>query len=152
MMVNFRFLYLMLIDRSSLCKYIKIFFLILFYFLFFEADSLKASYLDTEDTNIELMEREREISGLLRCLVCQNQSILESNAPLAKDMRLLVRSQLIDGKSNDEIIDYVHDRYGDFVLMKPLFKKYTIFLWLSPFVFFVMGLLFILTKNKKSKT
>ena len=147
-MVNFRFLYLMLIDRSSLCKYIKIFFLILFYFLFFEADSL--NYLDTEDTNIELMEREREISGTSP--FGNNHSILESNAPLAKDMRLLVRSQLIDGKSNDEIIDYVHDRYGDFVLMKPLFKKYTIFLWLSPFVFFVMGLLFILTKNKKSKT
>ncbi|MGY9050997.1 MAG: cytochrome c-type biogenesis protein [Alphaproteobacteria bacterium] len=98
------------------------------------------------------MEREKEISALLRCMVCQNQSILESNSPLAKDMRSLVRNQLIDGKSNDEIIDYVHERYGDFVLMKPLFKKYTMFLWLAPFIFFLIGILFILTKNMKSKT
>jgi cytochrome c-type biogenesis protein CcmH len=134
------------------CNFIKIFFLVSFYFLCFEADSLMASYLNAPGINLELMEREKEISASLRCMVCQNQSILESNAPLAKDMRSLVRNQLIDGKSNDEIIDYVHARYGDFVLMKPLFKKYTMFLWLAPFIFFLIGILFILTKNMKNKT
>ena len=151
-MINFRCLYLIFSNRFSFYNYIKIFFLVSFYFLCFESNPLGASYVNTPVINLELMEREKEISALLRCMVCQNQSILESNAPLAKDMRSLVRNQLIDGKSNDEIIDYVHERYGDFVLMKPLFKKYTMFLWLAPFIFFLIGILFILTKNMKSKT
>lgn len=151
-MINFRLLHLIFRDRFISYNYTKFLFLISFCFLCFEVNSLRASYLDTEDIILDLKEREIEISGSLRCLVCQNQSILESNAPLAQDLRLLVRNQLIEGKSNKEIIDYVYNRYGDFVLMKPLFKKHTLFLWLSPFIFFMMGLLFILTKNKKRKT
>jgi cytochrome c-type biogenesis protein CcmH len=70
----------------------------------------------------------------LRCLVCQNQSIAESNAPLAADLREQVRTQIAAGKSDAEIADYVTARYGDFVLYRPPFKARTWLLWLGPFV------------------
>jgi len=69
----------------------------------------------------------------LRCLVCQNQTIAESNAPLAADLREQVRAQMAAGKSDGEIIDYVTARYGDFVLYRPPFKARTWLLWLGPF-------------------
>lgn len=70
----------------------------------------------------------------LRCLVCQNQTIAESNAPLAADLREQVRSQIAAGKSDAEIIDFVTARYGDFVLYRPPFKARTWLLWIGPFV------------------
>ena len=73
-----------------------------------------------------------ELSHKLRCLVCQNQSIAESNAPLAVDLRDQVREQLAAGKSKDEVIEYLVDRYGDFVLYEPPFKAATALLWLGP--------------------
>lgn len=79
-----------------------------------------------------LEARAREVSKGLRCLVCQNQSIDESDATLAKDLRLLVRERLTAGDSNQQVIDYAVSRYGDFVLLKPRFKSYTLALWLGP--------------------
>jgi len=76
--------------------------------------------------------RARELSANLRCLVCQNQSIDDSNAPLAKDLRLVVRERLQAGDSNDQVMTYVVARYGDFVLLKPPFKMSTLLLWLAP--------------------
>ncbi len=73
-----------------------------------------------------------ELSHKLRCLVCQNQSIAESNAPLALDLRDQVREQLAAGKSKDDVVDYLVDRYGDFVLYEPPFKAVTALLWLGP--------------------
>ena len=73
-----------------------------------------------------------ELSHKLRCLVCQNQSIAESNAPLAVDLRDQVREQLAAGKSKDDVIEYLVDRYGDFVLYEPPFKAVTVLLWLGP--------------------
>lgn len=73
-----------------------------------------------------------ELAHKLRCLVCQNQSIAESNAPLALDLRDQVREQLAAGKSKDEVIDYLVERYGDFVLYEPPFKAVTVLLWLGP--------------------
>ena len=73
-----------------------------------------------------------ELSHKLRCLVCQNQSIAESNAPLAVDLRDQVREQLSAGKSKDDVVDYLVDRYGDFVLYEPPFKAATALLWLGP--------------------
>ena len=69
----------------------------------------------------------------LRCLVCQNQTIAESNAPLAADLREQVRAQIAAGKSDPEIIDYLTARYGDFVRYRPAFKERTWLLWLGPF-------------------
>ena len=79
-----------------------------------------------------LEARAREISKELRCLVCQNQSIDDSNAGLAKDLRLLVRERLVAGDSDRQVRDYVVARYGDYVLLKPPFKPSTYALWLGP--------------------
>ena len=95
--------------------------------------------------------RARSISKNIRCMVCQNQSIDESNAPLAKDLRILIRSKIKEGKNNEEIYKFLTDRYGDFILLKPPFKLTTLALWFLPFVFFVIGIYVILLHNKKSK-
>lgn len=79
-----------------------------------------------------LEKRAREISKNLRCLVCQNQSIDESDAGLAKDLRILVRERLVAGDSNEEVTGYIVSRYGDFVLLDPPFKLATLALWLGP--------------------
>ncbi|NQV83574.1 MAG: cytochrome c-type biogenesis protein CcmH [Rhodospirillales bacterium] len=79
-----------------------------------------------------LEARAREISKGLRCLVCQNQSIDDSDAGLAKDLRVLVRERLVSGDSNDAVVEFVVARYGDFVLLKPPFNISTIALWLGP--------------------
>ena len=99
--------------------------------------------------NSEQELRARNISKNIRCLVCQNQSIDDSNAPLAKDLRILIRKKIIKGKSDDEIYTFLSDRYGDFILLKPAFNVKTIGLWLLPFVFLLIGFLIIYNHNKK---
>ena len=84
-------------------------------------------------------------------MTCQNQSIDESDAPLAKDLRILIRKKIIDGKSDREIYEFLTDRYGDFILLKPPFKLNTLLLWLLPFIFFGIGIFLIFFHNKKSK-
>ncbi|ALI54685.1 cytochrome c-type biogenesis protein [Celeribacter marinus] len=81
------------------------------------------------DTAME--ERAREISKELRCLVCRNENIDESNADLAKDLRLLVRERLVEGDSNVEVVDYVVDRYGEYVLLKPTLTGSNKLLWIA---------------------
>ena len=85
--------------------------------------------------------RARTISKSLRCLVCQNQSIDDSNADLAKDLRLLVRERLVAGDTDAVTIEYIVARYGDYVLLKPPFKARTFFLWAGPPAIFVLGVL-----------
>jgi cytochrome c-type biogenesis protein CcmH len=87
-----------------------------------------------------LEARAREVSKELRCLVCQNQSIDDSDAELARDLRLLVRERVAAGDSNEAVVDYVVSRYGDFVLLKPPFKTSTYLLWLGPAVILAIGL------------
>jgi len=87
--------------------------------------------------------RARTISEGLRCLVCQNQSIDDSEAPLAKDLRLLVRERLKAGDSNEQIVDFVVARYGEFVLLKPRFETHTLVLWLATPAVFLVALLII---------
>jgi cytochrome c-type biogenesis protein CcmH len=88
-----------------------------------------------------LEARARDISKELRCLVCQNESIDESDAQLARDLRLLVRERLETGNSDKEVIDYVVSRYGDFVLLRPPFKATTYVLWIGPAAIAGIGLL-----------
>ena len=95
--------------------------------------------------------RARNISKYIRCMVCQNQSIDESDAPLAKDLRILIRNQIKDGKNDEEIYKFLTDRYGDFILLKPAFKLNTLALWLLPFVFVLVGIFIVFFHNKKSK-
>jgi cytochrome c-type biogenesis protein CcmH len=87
-----------------------------------------------------LEARARTISAGLRCLVCQNQSIDESEAPVAKDLRLLIREHISKGKSDGEVVDYVVSRYGDYVLLKPRFGPSTYLLWLAPFALVLAGI------------
>lgn len=93
-----------------------------------------------------------EVSEQLRCLVCQNQSIAESNAELAVDLRNQVIEQVKAGKTNEEIVDYMVERYGDFVLYKPPFKSSTLVLWLGPVALFVIGLLAFWINVRRRKT
>ena len=90
-----------------------------------------------------LEARAREISEGLRCLVCQNQSIDDSGAPLAKDLRLLVRERLKAGDSNQQIVDFIVARYGEFVLLKPRFETHTLVLWLATPAVFLAAILII---------
>lgn len=87
-----------------------------------------------------LEARARALSVNLRCLVCQNQSIDDSDAPLAKDLRVLVRERLVAGDSDVAAIDYIVARYGEYVLLKPRLGAHTIVLWLSPFVLLFIGI------------
>ena len=91
-----------------------------------------------------LERRARILSTQLRCMVCQNQSIDNSDAPLAKDLRLLVRKRLLAGDSDDAVLAYLVDRYGEFVLLKPEFNRRTFLLWLMPFLFLCAGAGFVL--------
>lgn len=83
-----------------------------------------------------------KLSDELRCLVCQNQNIAESNAELAKDLRLEIYTMLTQGKTEDEIVDFMVQRYGDYVLYRPPFNPMTWLLWFGPLIVFVFGLIF----------
>ena len=91
-----------------------------------------------EDPTLEA--RARDISAELRCLVCQNQSIDDSDAQLAKDLRILVRARLTEGDSDDDVMSYIVSRYGDFVLLKPPLNSSTYVLWYGPIVIVCIGL------------
>jgi cytochrome c-type biogenesis protein CcmH len=86
-----------------------------------------------------LEARARTISAELRCMVCQNQSIDDSNADLARDLRLLVRTRLIDGDTDQQVLDYIVSRYGEFVLLKPRLSEKTFILWGAPIALFIVG-------------
>ena len=86
-----------------------------------------------------LEARARALSAELRCLVCQNESIDESHADLARDLRLLIRERIVQGQSNAEIRDFLVSRYGDFILLNPPFKPTTWLLWLSPVMILLLG-------------
>ena len=83
-------------------------------------------------------ERFQKLTNELRCLVCQNQSVAESNADLAKDLRREIKLQIQDGKSDSEIKKYLFDRYGEFILYEPAFSQKTFFLWFAPIILLML--------------
>ena len=89
----------------------------------------------------KLEARARKISQQLRCLVCQNENIDESNADLARDLRVLLRERLKAGDTDEQAIQFLVDRYGEYVLLKPRFAPHTLILWVGPFVVLGLGLL-----------
>ena len=112
------------------------------------------SYTVEPDEVLENQKQElraRNISKNIRCMICQNQSIDESSAPLAKDLRILIRNKIKDGKRDKEIYNFLTDRYGDFILLKPPLKLSTLALWLLPFIFLIIGFFIVFYHNKKSK-
>lgn len=101
-------------------------------------------------SDAKLETRARDLSTGFRCLVCQNQSIDESDAPLARDLRILIRERLIKGDSDAEITDFIVARYGDFVLLKPRLTARTAILWATPFLIILVGFGFILRRRAVS--
>ena len=115
---------------------------------------LNVSYTVEPDEILKNQEyelRARNISRNIRCMICQNQSIDESNAPLAKDLRILIRNKIKEGSNDKEIYIFLTDRYGDFILLKPPLNLSTIGLWFFPFIFLVVGIYILFYHNKKSR-
>jgi cytochrome c-type biogenesis protein CcmH len=109
----------------------------------FGATPLYAVQVDEILPDAKLEARARAISHDLRCMVCQNQSIDDSEAPLARDLRLLVRERLKAGDSDTEVVDYMVARYGEFVLLRPRMSWHTAILWAAPLAILIIGLLAI---------
>ncbi len=94
----------------------------------------------------------RELMRDFRCLVCQNQSIEDSDAPLAEDLRAIVRERVEAGDTDSEVRKYLVDRYGDWVLLKPPFRPRTAVLWLAPFLLLLAGLVYLALKSRRKDT
>src|SRR5260221_4399433 len=103
-----------------------------------------------QSQNPVLEKRVMDISSELRCLVCQNQTLADSNAELAVDLRNSIREQLARGASEREVVDFMVARYGDFVLYRPPLNGATLLLWFGPFVLLVLGA-FVLIRRLRSK-
>lgn len=111
--------------------------------------SLAAGGAAASDAALE--KRAKALSEELRCLVCQNQTIADSNAELAVDLRKQVREQLAQGKSDEQVIDYMVERYGDFVLYRPPVKETTWLLWFGPLLLLVGGVVALAFKLAKPR-
>ena len=125
------------------------------WFLLFSLLLLTPAYAVQPDeilSDAKLEQRARDLSMGFRCLVCQNQSIDESDAPLAKDLRILIREHLTKGDSDAEIRDFVVARYGEFVLLRPRLTPHTAILWATPFLIILAGFIVILRRRKISST
>ena len=119
--------------------------------VFISATTTPAYAITAEEmlANPVLEERARNLSKQLRCLVCQNQSIDDSDADLARDLRREVRSQIAAGASDDTIIEQLRAKYGDYVLLNPPLDQATLFLWLSPLGFILLGGLIVMMARRQ---
>ncbi len=122
-------------------------FFLLFFYIFINIE-LQAN----ETKTINIIEKKiSEISSNIRCLVCRNQSIYDSNSDFAKDIKKIIKNKLKNGENNKKIYDYLQSRYGDYILFKPPLQTNTILLWFLPFVFIVLGIMIMLLKYVKFK-
>ena len=118
----------------------------------FAATSLMASGGDESLDDPVLEARYQQLVSELRCLVCQNENIAESNAELARDLRARVREMLVDGATDQEIKRYMTDRYGDFVLYRPPMRADTLLLWFGPAILLLLGaIVLVVTVRRKSQ-
>ena len=126
--------------------------IIIFFLLFFLNNQLSA-FAKSLNNEIDVNNKIREISQNVRCLVCQNQSIDESNSELAKDLKILIKEKLINGDSDEEIYGFLKERYGDYILLKPPLNLNTVILWFLPFIVLMFGsiLIFKIIKSNKRK-
>lgn len=118
-------------------------------FLFLAVLPARAVNPDEVLADPALEARARALSAELRCMVCQNQSIDDSNADLAKDLRLLVRERLKDGDTDQQVLDYLVSRYGEFVLLKPRLSEHTLLLWGMPAFLVLFGAAILLFQLRK---
>ena len=131
-------------------KFIPILFL--FYSLTFSLMSVAAPIETFKFESAETEKIFHKLSEEIRCLVCQNQNIAESNADLAKDLRLEIYTMLSAGKSEEEIVDFMVQRYGDYVLYRPPFKPMTWLLWFGPIIIFAFGLVYVVRLMKSQSS
>tara|TARA_B100000927_G_scaffold269751_1_gene245378 strand:+ start:148 stop:549 length:402 start_codon:yes stop_codon:yes gene_type:complete len=126
--------------------------IITFFLLFFFNNQLSA-FAKSLNNEIDVNNKIREISQNVRCLVCQNQSIDESNSELAKDLKILIKEKLILGDSDEEIYGFLKERYGDYILLKPPLNLNTVILWFLPFIVLMFGsiMIFKIIKSNKRK-
>ncbi len=122
--------------------------------LFFVATSSVVLAVQPDETlkDPALEARARNLSRELRCMVCQNQSIDDSEAPLARDLRLLVRERLTKGESDKQVLDFLVARYGEFVLLKPRLEWHTLFLWGLPPAVLIAGIIGLLMLARRRNT
>jgi cytochrome c-type biogenesis protein CcmH len=120
---------------------------------FFSLAACSAVANDGQELDATGKARAVALAAELRCLVCQNQTIADSNAELAVDLRRQIHTQIVAGKSDREIVDFMVTRYGDFVLYRPPFKATTVLLWLGPALFIAGGLiaLFLLLRTRRAR-
>ena len=126
-------------------SFLKIFLMLNFFFL--------TTFAFSNQENDELEIRFRELSAELRCLVCQNQSLLESDSELANDLKEIIYEKIYEGESNYQIKNFLVKRYGEFILFKPLLNGANILLWAAPFISFVLIAFIAIRKTtiKKNK-
>jgi len=126
--------------------------IIMIFLLSFFSNQLSA-FAKSLNNEIDVNNRIREISQNVRCLVCQNQSIDESNSELAKDLKILIKEKLILGDSDEEIYGFLKERYGDYILLKPPLNLNTVILWFLPFIVLMFGsiMIFKIIKSNKRK-
>ena len=118
----------------------KNFLLIFFFFLIIDIDPSFTVEPDEIISNPIYENRARDLSKGIRCLVCQNQSIDDSDSDLAKDLRIIIRKKIIQGDTDNEITQYLVDKYGNFILMKPPLYQDTYILWISPLLLMLVGI------------
>ena len=127
--------------------------IIIIFFLLFFFNSQLSTFAKSLNNEIDVNNKIREISQNVRCLVCQNQSIDESNSELAKDLKILIKEKLIAGDSDEEIYGFLKERYGDYILLKPPLNLNTVILWFLPFIVLMFGsiMIFKIIKSNKRK-
>lgn len=123
---------------------------LLLFWLFF-LNPVFAVMPDEKLSDPALESRARQISAQLRCVVCQNETIDESHAGIARDLRLLVRERLMAGDSDQQVLDFITQRYGDFVLLNPRWDTHTWALWILPFAAFAFGITMLARKIRAAR-
>ena len=118
----------------------KNFLLIFFFFLVIDIDPSFTVEPNEIISNTIYENRARDLSKGIRCLVCQNQSIDDSDSDLAKDLRRIIRKKIIQGETDNEITQFLVDKYGNFILMKPPLYQDTYILWISPLLLMLVGI------------
>ena len=118
----------------------KHFLLIFFFFLVIDIDPSFTVEPNEIISNPIYENRARDLSKGIRCLVCQNQSIDDSDSDLAKDLRKIIRKKIVQGETDNEITQYLVDKYGNFILMKPPLYQDTYILWISPLLLMIVGI------------
>ena len=126
------------------CTNIFKIFILIFILIFVHNKSLLAQ----DDIN----QKVKNISLQLRCMTCQNQSIYDSDADFSKDIKKIIKKQILEGKTEKEILNFLISRYGEYIVFKPLINYKNIFLWVFPFVIFALSLVFFIIRLKKNQT